>query len=512
MRTRSGNKTLPISPIMRLPAELIDLIVFHLAKEDVDSFSRVNSIFNAFANRRSWRVYKLAFSFRLSSLKAACHPIVSNPTRARSVRVLVIAPGFSLSKRLPSGKNNPTTIMLPTCETSRVSLESVTKLLAEALLLLPNLRELVFPEIRHHYPNNSLTSHQLQWLNHVYEVVGNWCKTSLPRLTGLYSFTPQTFMAPILESASGSLERIALLNQDQGPFSGTLAAFSESAEPLLHKVPNLTHFLYPSYSSQPLTAIMGIQNTGLVLISRPLLAHPKVVRPPKYVLLFFKEDSKSQRSVAEYWTQAAVGDVDCINVLGPVLEMVAIPFWFRSFPSHEPSEEDVNALPSILHLKYYFERASALIGQIHGGPAAFVTRTQLIKEIMLKLCELFGRNEEGLQLQQVIVSFWFSDTTVDVKKMVPRFQLCVDGVLHNVVRYQAVLNRKPSPSLESSSPSTPVDSWEWSGETEIEDCPPRWGLDGATWDRLCGFGNVTPPTLPFRTTLSTADERGTSAQ
>ncbi|KAF8301075.1 hypothetical protein DL93DRAFT_2169911 [Clavulina sp. PMI_390] len=250
------------SPTMRLPAELIDLIVSHLAIEDVYSLSKVNSTFNAFANRKSWQVYKLAFPFQISSLKAACQPIVSNPIRARNIRVLVLAPGFSLAKQSVSdGKDHPTTLH-PTYETSRASLESISKLLAEALNLLPNLRELVACEIRHYYPSRKFTTHQLRWLDNVYEALSEWSKTSSPLLKGVYSSTTQAFMTPVLETTSSSLERVVLLNEDPKSLTGIIAALRNPMESLHTKMPNLTSLLYPLTVPDLSSPSIASQSTG----------------------------------------------------------------------------------------------------------------------------------------------------------------------------------------------------------------------------------------------------------
>ncbi|KAF8308255.1 hypothetical protein DL93DRAFT_2171213 [Clavulina sp. PMI_390] len=488
--------------MMRLPAELIDLIVFQLANEDVDSFSRVNSTFNAFANRRSWRVYKLAFPFQLSSLKAACLPIVSNPIRALSIRVLILGPGFSLSKQSLSNGGSPSNMLLPTFETSRASLESITKPLVEAFQLLPNIRELVVPEVRHHYPDRRFTSHQIQWLNRVYEIVGNSCKASSLHLVGLYSSTPQAYMVPILESAYSSLERITLLNEDQDPFKGGLAAFNKVGEPLCWKMPHLTHLLYP-HSSQPLTSLLGVRNNGLTLISRPLSKH-RELWPPKFVLIFFKEGSSAQ-PVVEYQTEDYIGDPTCIAGLKSVLQIISRPFWYRQVAFQHPSSDHVVTLPAIFHLKYYFERASALLGRDDDDDIISVTRAQFIEQLAQNICDMLGRDNNNSQLQHTVISFWFSDTTASVAKMKPCLEFCVHGVVDNVVRYRTVLLRNSSPLATSSSTSASAGSWKWCGETEIQECPPRWGLDAATWDRLCGFGNVPPPTIVHPLLTSTLE-------
>ncbi|KAF8305939.1 hypothetical protein DL93DRAFT_2160099 [Clavulina sp. PMI_390] len=471
---------LPSSPLRRLPAELIDL----LAIEDVYSLSTVNSTFNAFANRKSWKVYKLAFPFQLSSLKAACIPIVSNPIRARNIRVLVLAPGFSLAKQSVSdGKTHPTTL-LPIYETSHASFETISELLAEALHVLSNVRELVVPEIRHYWPDRRFTSHQVQWLAHVYDTVSNWCQTSSPRLTGLYASVPQVFMAPILEATSKSLERITLLNGAPRPPSDILATFIKSPEPLLWKVPHLTHLLSPSLLSQHPIVHFGIQNSGLVLISRALSEHHKELWPPKHVLMIFRGDLTAQQHMVEYRLEAPIGEPGIVTVLEPILNMISSPSLVTPKASHESSEEDTCSSLSLLHLQYYLERASALIGRDDDGAVALVSRAQLIKQMVGKLCELLEDHNPNAHLKNVFVSFWLSDTTSHVAKMIPRFQFCVDGVLHNVVRHQVVLTRDSSPSMTLPSTPTPTDGWRWSGEMETEKCHPRWGLDAAIWDRL----------------------------
>ncbi|KAF8308257.1 hypothetical protein DL93DRAFT_2231737 [Clavulina sp. PMI_390] len=482
MRQKSDLLGSSSSPMMILPIELIDLIITFLDTKDLDSVSTLNFAFNAFANKRSWRVYKLAFTFQLASLKAACDPIISNPARARNVRVLVLAPGFRLSKQSFPDRKGTSNMLLPTFETSRASLESISKLLTEAFQLLPNVRELVLPEIRLYYPGRKFTSHQLQWLNHVYDVVKQWCHTSSPPFTGIYSSTTEAFVAPILETASNSLQRVILLN-DEESLNGALAVFSDPTKSPRSNMPNISHLLYPAYHSRPIIPDNDIQSNGLTLVSDPLPEH-KELRPPESAVIWFKGASNVRRPVIEYQTDAVGDPLACMHLLAPGLKLARNPFLFREVSS----EEATNTFASLLHLKCYVDRCCALF-QVGGAQAIhLLSRSQFISQLMRHLREVLDRVDMPPPLEHVMVSFWFSDSTASVSRMSPFYS--PEKVPHDIVKYQAVMTREAA-----SSTSTSAGSWAWSGETESEECLPRWGLDAVAWDRLCGFGNNLPPTL-----------------
>ncbi|KAF8301073.1 hypothetical protein DL93DRAFT_2233754 [Clavulina sp. PMI_390] len=345
------------SPILCLPAELIDLIVNLLAKEDVYSLCKVNSTFNAFGNKRSWRVYKFAFSLHLASLKAACHPIVSNPSRARNIRVLVFAPGFLLCKQPGKTGEHHIPTILPTSETSPASFASISKLLSAALQLLPNVRELVLPEAQLYYPDRKHTPQQVRWLNYVYDIVKEWCQTSALPLTGVYSLADQRVHAPILESASNTLERVILLNSDEELGGGILSVLNNHVE-LLSKMPNLTHLLYPTHTSQPLTRFDDIQGNGLSIVYDDPPPFPKELMSSRWVLIYFKGESTSRRPILESQTRMLIGDLSaCLRTM-----VLAIrTFSDISNPNYSLSRGDFEPLPEMFHLKYYLERAGALV-------------------------------------------------------------------------------------------------------------------------------------------------------
>ncbi|KAF8301077.1 hypothetical protein DL93DRAFT_2233758 [Clavulina sp. PMI_390] len=262
MRKKSEKTVVPRSRIERLPAELIDLIINLLAKEDVYTLCKVNPTFNGFANKRSWRVYKMAFSLDLDSLKVACQPIVSNPGRARNIRVLVLAPGFSLSKQPLPNRKGYSTILLPTFDESPASPSCISKLLTAALELLPNVREVVIPELRLYYPHRTLTTHQIEWLKYVCDIVKKWCQTSSLPLKGVYSSVDHRYIAPILEPASSTLERVALLDSGKEPDNSTLEVLDNPMEPLISRMLKLTHLVYPPIRLHLSSPLMPARGTG----------------------------------------------------------------------------------------------------------------------------------------------------------------------------------------------------------------------------------------------------------
>ncbi|KAF8301076.1 hypothetical protein DL93DRAFT_2233757 [Clavulina sp. PMI_390] len=158
---------------------------------------------------------------------------------------------------------------------------------------------------------------------------------------------------------------------------------------------------------------------------------------------------------------------------------------------HSFSHEVVDPLPSVLHLKYYLERVGALV-QVAGVADTFSYQSHFIQLLTQQLQTLLGGLDPPTQLECVVVSLWFPNITVGRVEML---SLPHNAVPQNVVKHQAILMRHNTSS--SSFASVSEGSWTWDGDVEIEECPPRWGLDSATWDRMCGFGNVPPPTFPL---------------
>ncbi|KAF8301074.1 hypothetical protein DL93DRAFT_2173365 [Clavulina sp. PMI_390] len=187
----------------------------------------------------------------------------------------------------------------------------------------------------------------------------------------------------------------------------------------------------------------------------------------------------------------------------PALAMISTTTFF----CHIPSGELVDPLPSVLHFKYYLEKAHSLIQSQGVEGMISLSRSQFIRMWMRNLRLLLDNTDIHPRVERIVISLWFSDSTAKVSSISSSFP--EDTVPQNITKHRGTITRHWPPGT---SPSTASSYWKWSGEMELEECAPRWGLDAATWDRLCGFGDLSASALPSLPIAKTALQLGNVAE